>query len=144
MSSAESMSDSVTVELTVNGRRERRTVPARTTLADLLRDELGLTGTHVGCEHGVCGACTVLVDGASARACLTLAAQADGTSVTTVEGLSGRRELNDLQQSFREHHALQAHEVRCERTARRRDGRLCGGTFLVGEPLERPRPTSIG
>ena len=99
--------DVVTVTVTVNGLTQQRTVEARTTLADLLRDELSLTGTKLGCEHGVCGACTVLLDGVSARSCVTLAAQADGARVTTVEGLATGRELNDLQRSFREHHGLQ-------------------------------------
>ncbi|MBS1886165.1 MAG: (2Fe-2S)-binding protein [Actinobacteria bacterium] len=99
--------DSVTVAMTVNGVSCSRTVSARTTLADFLREELELTGTKLGCEHGVCGACTVLIDGASARSCLTLAAQADGREVTTVEGLSEGRELNRLQASFRDHYGLQ-------------------------------------
>lgn len=99
--------DVVTVTVTVNGVKQQRTVEARTTLADLLRDELCLTGTKLGCEHGVCGACTVLLNGVSARSCVTLAAQADGGRVTTVEGLAVGRELNDLQRSFREHHGLQ-------------------------------------
>lgn len=107
MSTTRMPSETVTVELTVNGRAERRTVAARTTLADLLRDELALTGTKLGCEHGVCGACTVLMDGVSVRGCLTLAAQAHGAAVTTVEGLAEGRELNPLQQSFRDHHGLQ-------------------------------------
>jgi len=94
------------IELTVNGRVERRSVAARTSLADFLREELALTGTKLGCEHGVCGACTVLLDGVAARSCLTLAVQAAGAEVTTVEGLSGRR-LNPLQASFHEHHGLQ-------------------------------------
>lgn len=97
----------VTLALTVNGVTQQRTVDARTTLADLLRDDLSLTGTKLGCEHGVCGACTVLINGVSARSCVTLAAQADGARVTTVEGLAAGRELNDLQRSFREHHGLQ-------------------------------------
>jgi carbon-monoxide dehydrogenase small subunit len=99
--------DAVAVEITVNGIVYRRTVDARTTLADFVRDELLLTGTKLGCEHGVCGACTVLVDSASARSCITLAAQVEGRSVTTVEGLSNAREMNALQASFREHHGLQ-------------------------------------
>jgi carbon-monoxide dehydrogenase small subunit len=76
-------------------------------LADFLREELRLTGTHLGCEHGVCGACTVIVDGASIRSCLMFAVQADGASVTTVEGLAPAGELGDLRRAFREHHALQ-------------------------------------
>jgi carbon-monoxide dehydrogenase small subunit len=96
------------VGLTVNGQAYRREVEARITLADFLRHEIGLTGTHLGCEHGVCGACTVLLDGQSARSCLAFAVQADGREVTTVEGLAGANgELNVLQQAFREHHGLQ-------------------------------------
>lgn len=82
-------------------------VPVRTTLADCLRQQLRMTGTHVGCEHGVCGACTVIVDGDAVRSCLTLAVQVDGAAVTTVEGLAGPDGLAPLQKSFREHHALQ-------------------------------------
>lgn len=99
--------DAVSVSVTVNGVAQRRTVDVRTTLADLLRDELLLTGTKLGCEHGACGACTVLLDGAAVRSCLTLAAQADGCAVTTVEGLGDGRELSDLQAAFRDHHGLQ-------------------------------------
>ena len=82
-------------------------VPERTTLADCLRHNLGRTGTHVGCEHGVCGACTVIVDGDAVRSCLMLAVQVDGAKVTTVEGLTPRDGLSPLQASFRRHHALQ-------------------------------------
>ena len=82
-------------------------VQARTTLADCLRHELRLTGTHIGCEHGVCGACTVLVDGEAVRSCLILAVQAEGSKITTVEGLSSDADLSPLQKSFRKHHALQ-------------------------------------
>jgi carbon-monoxide dehydrogenase small subunit len=95
------------VRLTVNGAVVERTVSPRRSLADVLREDLGLTGTHVGCEHGVCGACTVLVDGRTARACLLLAAQADGTHVTTVEGLTPAEGLSPLQQAFHDCHALQ-------------------------------------
>ena len=96
------------VSLTVNGRNVERSVEARLTLADFLRHELGLTGTHLGCEHGVCGACTVLIDRQTARSCLTFAVQANGREVTTVEGLAGRDgRLNVLQQAFVEHHGLQ-------------------------------------
>jgi 2-furoyl-CoA dehydrogenase 2Fe-2S iron sulfur subunit len=91
------------IELTVNGVRRRAEPEARLLLSDFLRHELGLTGTHVGCEHGVCGACTVLLDGVSARSCLTLAVQADGCEIVTVEGL----EWGALQEAFRKHHALQ-------------------------------------
>ncbi|MQA81943.1 MAG: 2Fe-2S iron-sulfur cluster binding domain-containing protein [Streptosporangiales bacterium] len=95
------------VDLVVNGRRHRRTVPARTSLADLLRDRLGLTGTHLGCEHGVCGACSVLVDGQSVRSCLLLAAQASGHEVRTVEDLADGDVLSPLQQALAERHGLQ-------------------------------------
>jgi aerobic-type carbon monoxide dehydrogenase small subunit (CoxS/CutS family) len=107
MSAVRSPSDTIEVDLVVNGRAERRRVPVRTSLADFLRDELSLTGTKLGCEHGVCGACTVLLDGRAVRSCLTLAAQASGTDVTTVEGLGDGRRLNELQRSLHEHHGLQ-------------------------------------
>ena len=101
------MSDRLSIRVEVNGRVHKRDVPVRMTLADFLRHELGLTGTHLGCEHGVCGACTVLLDDRSARSCLTLAVQADGARVTTVEGLARGDELSVLQQAFIEHHGLQ-------------------------------------
>jgi aerobic carbon-monoxide dehydrogenase small subunit len=99
----------MTVELTVtvNGELHSAVVEGRKTLADFLRQELGLTGTHLGCEHGVCGSCTVLVDGSSARSCLMLAAQANGTEITTIEGLAVDGELNDLQQAMRDSHGFQ-------------------------------------
>jgi len=93
--------------ITVNGNSHARVVEARLTLADFLRHELGLTGTHLGCEHGVCGACTVLVDGRSARSCLMFAVQANGCEVTTVEGLTPDGELSVLQQAFMDNHGLQ-------------------------------------
>ena len=96
-----------TIRLTVNGAAFEREVEPRRLLADFLREDLGLTGTHVGCEHGVCGACTILLDGDSARSCLTLAVQADGARVETVEGLGTVDALHPLQRAFREHHALQ-------------------------------------
>ena len=96
-----------TIRLRVNGTALEREVEPRRLLADFLREDLGLTGTHVGCEHGVCGACTVLLDGDSARSCLTLAVQADGGTVETVEGLGRVDSLHPLQRAFREHHALQ-------------------------------------
>lgn len=96
-----------TVSVTVNGTRQTREVEHRMTLGDFLRHELGLTGTHLGCEHGVCGACTVLVDGRSMRSCLTLAVQANGRSVTTIEGLAPDGALTRLQSAFRERHGLQ-------------------------------------
>ena len=95
------------VRLTVNGETVEREVEARRSLADLLRDDLGLTGTHVGCEHGVCGACTVLVDGRSARSCLLLAVQLPGARVTTIEGLTPPDGLSPLQEAFRACHAMQ-------------------------------------
>ena len=101
------MPDTRTIKVTVNGRAYERAVETRLTLADFLRHELGLTGTHVGCEHGVCGACTVLVDGRSARSCLMLAVQCDGQEIATVESLATGDELNPLQQAFRDHHGLQ-------------------------------------
>jgi carbon-monoxide dehydrogenase small subunit len=96
-----------TITVTVNGTAYERTVEPRLLLADFLRGTLGLTGTHVGCEHGVCGACTVLVDGDSMRACLLFAVQMDGCTVETVESLGLPGRLNPLQEAFREHHALQ-------------------------------------
>ena len=97
----------IRVDVTVNGRRYRETVEPRLLLSDFIRHRLGLTGTHVGCEHGVCGACTVLLDGVAVRSCLMLAVQADGATIRTVEGLAGDGELTALQRSFRKHHALQ-------------------------------------
>jgi carbon-monoxide dehydrogenase small subunit len=97
----------VTISLRVNGEAVSRTLPARTTLADLLREGLGLTGTHVGCAHGVCGACTVRLDGVAVRSCLTLAAQADGCAVETVEGLSDTGAIAALQDAFHRHNAVQ-------------------------------------
>ena len=94
------------VSFSVNGRRERIDVEPRRTLADALRDDLELTGTHLGCEQGVCGACTVLLDGEPVRSCLMLAVQADGSALTTVEGLAGD-ELHPLQQAFADCHGLQ-------------------------------------
>ena len=91
----------------VNGERVEVNLEPRTSLADCLRRQLKLTGTHVGCEHGVCGACTVIVDGAAVRSCLMLAAQADGVEIVTIEGLSNDEQLSPLQASFRRHHALQ-------------------------------------
>ena len=95
------------VGLTVNGAAVEREVEARLSLADFLRQDLGLTGTHVGCEHGVCGACTVLLDGRSARSCLLLAAQLDGARITTIEGLTPADGLSPLQEAFRACHAMQ-------------------------------------
>ena len=101
------MSDSV-VSVTVNGTTHRALVEPRKTLADFLREDCGLTGTHLGCEHGVCGACTVLMDGAAVRSCLVFAVQAQQSEVTTIEGFSGPDgELTTVQQAFREAHGLQ-------------------------------------
>lgn len=101
------MSAHKTIRLSVNGTTYERSVEPRLLLCDFLRHELGLTGTHVGCEHGVCGACTVIVDGDSVRSCLMLAMQADGASIETVEGLGSMNRLSVLQQAFQEQHALQ-------------------------------------
>ena len=98
---------SVSIHLRVNGSAAAMTVEPRTTLADALRNELRLTGTHLGCEHGVCGACTVIVAGAAVRACLMLAVQAQGRDVVTVEGLGDIAHLGPLQRAFRKNHALQ-------------------------------------
>jgi aerobic-type carbon monoxide dehydrogenase small subunit (CoxS/CutS family) len=95
------------VNFTVNGSAARVSVEPRVTLADALRDELRLTGTHLGCEQGACGACTVIVDGAAIRSCLMLAVQAEGCEITTVEGLGQSAKLGPLQQAFRKHHAVQ-------------------------------------
>jgi carbon-monoxide dehydrogenase small subunit len=97
----------VRIGLAVNGVARSVDVEPRRTLADVLREDLGLTGTHVGCEHGVCGACTVLVDGRSARACLLLAPQVEGAEVTTIEGLAQGGALHPLQAAFRDRHAFQ-------------------------------------
>lgn len=95
------------VSVEVNGKHEQRAVPARLLLSDFLRHELGLTGTHVGCEHGVCGACTVLLDGEAVRSCLLFAVQANGAEVTTVESLGTPENLHPLQEAFRAKHGLQ-------------------------------------
>lgn len=96
-----------TIRVRVNGREYERTVEARLLLADFLRHDLGLTATHLGCEHGVCGACTIIVDGESVRSCLLFAVQADGADIQTLEGLADGDELHPLQQAFWDHHALQ-------------------------------------
>ena len=102
------MSETRTIVIEVNGVTYTREAAVRYTLADFLRQELGLTGTHLGCEHGVCGACTVLMDGRSIRSCLTLAVQADGHQITTVEGIApGPNRLHPLQEAFRDKHGLQ-------------------------------------
>ena len=102
------MSETRAIAVTVNGKRHEATVPVRLTLADFLRHQLGLTGTHLGCEHGVCGACTILLDGHSARSCLMLAVQADGHDIMTVEGIApDPKTLHPLQEAFRDNHGLQ-------------------------------------
>jgi carbon-monoxide dehydrogenase small subunit len=139
----------VTVRLTVNGRPVERAVPARRSLADFIREDLGLTGTHLGCEHGVCGACTVLLEGRTARACLLFAAQLEGAHVTTVEGLTPADGLSALQAAFRDCHGLQcgfctpgmivtAHELLADNPAPTREeirealaGNLCMCTGYV-------------
>ena len=101
------MDNNVDITLTVNGQQVSHRVPARTNLVDFVRYELELTGSHVGCEHGVCGACTIRVDGKIVRGCLMLAAQAAGATVETIEGVSDSNEIADLQQAFHERNALQ-------------------------------------
>jgi aerobic-type carbon monoxide dehydrogenase small subunit (CoxS/CutS family) len=107
MSGADPTAGRWEIDVTVNGVPRRHAVPARTLLCDFLRHDLGLTGTHVGCEQGACGACTVLLDGEPVRSCLMLAVQADGRHVETVEGLAGDAELNDLQEAVMREHGLQ-------------------------------------
>lgn len=101
------MTEELQIALTVNGERIERNVKARQSLADFLREELNLTGTHLGCEHGVCGACSVMIDGDVVRSCLTLAAQVDGKTIETIEGLSDRGALEKLQAAFLHHNAAQ-------------------------------------
>ena len=101
------MSDPVSIRLTVNGRAREGRCETRKLLVDFLREDLGLTGTHVGCEHGVCGACTVLLNGEAARSCLMLAVQANGGDLLTIEGLMKDGRLHPLQEAFHEHHGLQ-------------------------------------
>jgi aerobic carbon-monoxide dehydrogenase small subunit len=102
------MSEKRSIAVTVNGKRYEEIVPVRLTLADFLRHQIGLTGTHLGCEHGVCGACTILLDGYSARSCLMLAVQADGHEILTVEGIApDANTLHPLQQAFHDNHGLQ-------------------------------------
>ena len=102
MTGIETPASTMNVTVTVNGKQYSAPSETCSTLADFLRGELNLTGTHLGCEHGVCGACTVLVNGASARSCLMLAVQADGAEVTTIEGLANGEELHPLQEAFRD------------------------------------------
>lgn len=101
------MTDKVKVDLNVNGRRYVELIEPRYLLADFLRHTIGLKGTHIGCEHGVCGVCTVLIDGETARSCLIFAIDVDGCEITTVEGYGSQHELDPVQQAFHEHHALQ-------------------------------------
>jgi aerobic carbon-monoxide dehydrogenase small subunit len=101
------MTDTHRIRVTVNGRPHERSIESRLLLSDFLRADLNLTGTHVGCEHGVCGACTVIVNGDSVRSCLTLAVQADGAEVETIEGLGTVDNMHPLQSAFRTHHGLQ-------------------------------------
>ena len=101
------MSERLPIRVVVNGDQRDGEAEARKTLADFLREDLGLTGTHLGCEHGVCGACTVLLDGEPVRSCLMLAVQARGASITTIEGLADGDAMNPLQQALRESHAFQ-------------------------------------
>ena len=120
------------ITVVVNGVSYRRAIEPRLLLSDFLRHTLGLTGTHVGCEHGVCGACTVLIDGQSARACLFLAVQADGSRIETVESLGTVDDLSPLQRAFREHHALQC-------------GFCTPGMLMTARALldENPNPTDL-
>jgi aerobic carbon-monoxide dehydrogenase small subunit len=101
------MPEKVSITLTINGVKRTATVEPRRSLVDFLRHDMGLLGTHVGCEHGVCGACTVMLDSRTVRSCLLFAAQADGAEVLTIEGLANGEELHPLQRAFQQHHALQ-------------------------------------
>ncbi len=101
------MTETIPITITINGRDTQLRVEPRRLLADAIRDDAGLTGTHFGCEHGVCGACTVIMDGEPVRSCLVFAVQADGSAVTTVEGLANGDTLHPLQQAFLDNHALQ-------------------------------------
>jgi carbon-monoxide dehydrogenase small subunit len=121
------MNKSHTIRIKVNGTAYERAVEPRLLLADFLRETLGLTGTHIGCEHGICGACTVLVNGHSMRACLLFAVQLDGAEIDTVESLGTVDKLHPLQESFREHHALQC-------------GFCTPGMLMTGVDLLRKRP----
>ena len=101
------MANKAEVTLTVNGRKRSATVEPRMLLVDFLRHELGMTGTHIGCEHGVCGACTILLDGRTARSCLHFAVAVDGSEIDTVEGVASQDLLHPIQEAFHQHHALQ-------------------------------------
>ena len=126
------MSDLVPIRLTVNGQLREGRCETRKLLVDFLREDLGLTGTHVGCEHGVCGACTVLVNGEAARSCLMLAVQANGADLLTIEGLMKDGRLHPLQEAFHEHHGLQC-------------GFCTPGMLLTALDLlqTNPRPTEV-
>ena len=123
------MDKNIDITLSVNGQQVSRRIPARTNLVDFVRYELELTGSHVGCEHGVCGACTIRVDGAIVRGCLMLAAQADGCSVETIEGVSDSGEIADLQEAFIERNALQC-------------GFCTPGMLLTADALLKAMPTA--
>ena len=101
------MSEKISITTIINGAKHSATVEPRRSLVDFLRHDVGLVGTHVGCEHGVCGACTVMLDGRTVRSCLLFAAQADGSEVTTIEGIGTDETLHPLQAAFQQHHALQ-------------------------------------
>jgi carbon-monoxide dehydrogenase small subunit len=101
------MTEKQSITLTINGRAHKITVEPRRTLADAIREDCGQTGTHIGCDHGVCGACTIIVDGAPVRSCLMFAVQADGKPIRTVEGLADGDKLHPMQQAFMDHHGLQ-------------------------------------
>jgi aerobic-type carbon monoxide dehydrogenase small subunit (CoxS/CutS family) len=101
------MDDLIEINLTVNGQPRSGRCEARKLLVDFIREDLGLTGTHAGCEHGICGACTILINGEAARSCITLAVQANGSQLVTVEGLAEGQHLHPLQKAFHDHHALQ-------------------------------------
>jgi len=121
------MDTTIETTITVNGTPVTRRVPARQHLIDFLRDTVGLTGSHIGCEHGVCGACTIRVDGEILRGCLMLAVQANGRKVDTIEGMSDSGELADLQKAFHEHNALQC-------------GFCTPGMLMAAQDLVRTRP----
>jgi len=121
------MDTTIETTITVNGTSVTRRVPARQHLIDFLRDTVGLTGSHIGCEHGVCGACTIRVDGEILRGCLMLAVQANGRKVDTIEGMSDSGELADLQKAFHEHNALQC-------------GFCTPGMLMAAQDLVRTRP----
>jgi carbon-monoxide dehydrogenase small subunit len=123
------MDTTMEATITVNGTPVMRRVPARQHLIDFLRDTIGLTGSHIGCEHGVCGACTIRVDGEIVRGCLMLAVQANGRKVDTIEGMSDSGELADLQKAFHEHNALQC-------------GFCTPGMLMAAQDLVRTKPTA--